>query len=239
MTIRYYLSYSFIEKRTLEKSIRHILEKNSTWMSGKRLLDIGCGSKPYKDFFEKYNIKYTGIDFKSFSDNRTFNLNEPDLYFDDFYSKDYRLSQFSDKSFDIVTAFQVLEHHEKPEVLFSEAARILKKKGFLLLTFPFIWELHEEPNDFERFTHYKISKLCKVYGLEVKEIIKRGGVLSTISQLVNISYHRKNIPYIYKNVFYLIFLYPFQLISYIVDELGNHKSDTVFLGYTILIQKVK
>ena len=49
----------------------------------------------------------------------------------------------------------------------------------------------------------------------------------------------RDIPYIYKNVFYLIFLYPFQLISYIVDELGNHKSDTVFLGYTILIQKVK
>lgn len=147
------------------------------------------------------------------------------------------MSQFKNNSYYILVTFQVLEHHQRPKIFFAEAARILKKSGILIISFPFIWELHEGPNDFQRLTHYKIQELCNDNNLKIVEQIKRGGLLSAISQLVNFSLANANMPKFIKVVLYLLFLLPFQYFAYIYENIFSKPERKIFLRYTFLLQK--
>lgn len=233
--ITYYINPGFLEIHSIFESIKYLLNKYRYDLQNKKLLDIGCGSKPYLSLFKQINIEYKGIDFRSYSNNYSYELNKPDYYFKKTYDKDYKLTQFENDSYDIITAFQILEHHEKPEIFFPEVKRILRKGGFLIISFPFIWELHEEPNDFQRLTHYKIKQLCQENHLEVKEMIKRGSSLSVISQLINLSFLNLRTPLI-KDLLYFILLLPLQFFSYIYDKISKNPRKTIFLGYTFLIK---
>ena len=132
--IKYYINPDFLEKSGIVNSINYLLKKYENNLKRKSLLDIGCGSKPYQYFFDKLKINYAGIDFTNFSPNYSFTQLKPDFYFYNNYKKNFKLSQFKNSSFDIVTAFQVLEHHEKPEVFFNEVKRILRPGGFLIIS---------------------------------------------------------------------------------------------------------
>jgi len=234
MKIKYILSPHFLEKKGILDSISKVLD-----VLGKnyKILDVGCGSQPYRKLFEDKGAKYTGIDFGDYSKNNSFKKAEPDLFFPEGYTKDFNIP-LEDKSFNVILAFQVLEHHKNIEKFFSEANRLLKEDGYLFITFPFIWSLHEEPNDFQRLTHYKIKDLAERNGLEIVNIDKRGGVSSVISQTLNLSLFEKKIPKIIKYFLYFLLLAPFQYFSYLFEKLIKQKEErTIFLGYSILMQK--
>lgn len=235
--INYYLSPIFIEKHTILRSIEFLLNKYNRELQNKKLLDIGCGSKPYQFLFKKLNIIYEGIDFKKYSKNVFHEIDKPNFYFHKSYKKNFKIPQFKSGSYDIVVAFQTLEHHEKPEVFFSEVKRILKKGGYLMISFPFIWELHEEPNDFQRLTHYKIEKLCGENNMLILETIRRGGVLSTLSQLASLSLLNSALPKIIKKGLYRILLLPCQYFAYLYETRFPRSKRKIFLGYTFLIKK--
>ena len=236
--IKYYLNPAFIEKHSVYGSIRYLLTTYKKELQNKNLLDLGCGSCPYRRSFEELNIDYKGIDFKNYSPNSSFESKEPEFYFDESYKENFKLPYIKNESYGIITAFQVLEHHENIDILFSEASRILKKGGYLILSFPFIWELHEEPNDFQRLTHYKIQKYCSKYNLRIIEQTKRGGAISTVSQLINLSLFNTRLPKIFVMAVYLVFLLPLQYFAYILDCIFSGPNKKIFLGYTFLIQKV-
>jgi len=236
-TIKYYVNPDLLEKSSILDSINYIANKYRKRLTNKKLLDIGCGSKPYKQSFKQLGITYEGIDFENFSVNYSFKRTAPDYYFSKNYLNDFKLSQFNDDSYDIVTAFQVLEHHENIDMFFSETCRILKQGGYLLISFPFIWELHEEPNDFQRLTHYKIKKLCITHGLRMKEVVKRGSTLSVISQLLNLSLKNMHLKPFIKNCIYFGLFCPLQTFSSFYDKQSQNLRRKIFLGYTILIIK--
>jgi SAM-dependent methyltransferase len=52
--------------------------------------------------------------------------------------------------FDTVLATDVLEHLRRPENLFGEMARVLRPGGKLIVGVPFLYGIHEEPQDFNR-----------------------------------------------------------------------------------------
>lgn len=237
MKIKYFIDPGFLERESITESISYLLNKYKHKIEGRKLLDIGCGSKPYAFLFKELNITYEGIDFKNYSSNYSYELNNPDFYFERNYKKDYKLSQFKNGSYYIVTAFQVLEHHENVNMFFSEAGRILKKGGYLIISFPFIWELHEEPNDFQRLTHYKIKKLSQENNMRIVETVKRGGALSTIIQLTNLALFNTKLPKLIKKSAYLLFLLPLQWFACIYEKLFSNREGKIFLGYTILIRK--
>ena len=82
---------------------------------------------------------------------------------------------FSNQVFDTLLATQLIEHLSDPGKFFAEAARVLKPEGHLLVTFPLVNPVHEEPYDFFRFTEYGVLHLCHKAGLEPVIVRPMGG----------------------------------------------------------------
>jgi SAM-dependent methyltransferase len=150
----YYLHYKFL--------FADIQQAVATYASGK-VLDIGCGNKPYRDMFQGRSDSYTGCDIVQSS------ANEVDVICP---CTDIPLE---DNSMDTVFSTQVMEHVAEHGKMLSEAFRILKPGGHIILTAPMYWEHHEEPYDFFRFTRYGMQHLFTTAGFEIVEIKANGG----------------------------------------------------------------
>ena len=147
-----------------------------------RLLDVGCGEKPYEPIFRPYVSEYIGVEQRS-----TFELTAagsgsgrgPDVL----YSGD-RLP-FPDKSFDTVLSVQVLEHTPRPHQLMQEMSRVLADDGILILLAPFQFRLHEQPHDYFRYSSHGLRQLCSEVGLEVVQVEPQGSLWSVLGHKLN------------------------------------------------------
>jgi SAM-dependent methyltransferase len=146
-----------------------------------RLLDVGCGDKPYEPTFRPYVTEYIGIEHEGVfaQTNASTSERRPDLYYDG-----NRLP-FGDASFDTVLSIQVLEHTPRPVPLLREMARVLRPGGLLILSAPFSGRLHEEPFDFFRYTPHGLRAICAEAGLEVTEVWDQGNIWSVIGHKLN------------------------------------------------------
>ncbi len=141
----------FFSRRELKKEIEGL----SSDFTG-RTLDVGCGFKPYRKYFDV--TEYIGMEID-------ISASRYDGSVDVFYSGNE--FPFPNHSFDHVLTFQVLEHVRNPSHFISEICRVLKPGGKLLLSVPFVWEEHEAPNDHTRFTSYGLRELLEKNGLQV------------------------------------------------------------------------
>ena len=126
-----------------------------------RVLDAGCGRQPYAEFYSDY----TGLEF-----DRTRYADAPA----DVWGSGMELP-FRDKAFATVFSSQVLEHVPEPWRMVAEMARVLEPGGHLILTAPHIWGLHEEPQDYFRFTCYGLEHLARRAGLQPIEVRPMAG----------------------------------------------------------------
>ena len=60
--------------------------------------------------------------------------------------------------------------------------RILKPGGYVILTTPLFWHLHEEPRDFYRYTKYGLRYLFTEAGFEIVELRPLSGFVVTFAQ---------------------------------------------------------
>lgn len=120
-------------------------------MTGK-MLDFGCGSKPYKSLFTNVQ-QYVGLDFENLGHSHA---NEQ---IDFFY--DGKNIPFSDETFDSVFTSEVFEHVFNLEQIIPEIYRVIKKGGNILITCPFAICEHETPNDYARYSSYGLKHLME------------------------------------------------------------------------------
>jgi SAM-dependent methyltransferase len=145
-----------------------------------RMLDVGCGDKPYEPFFRPFVAEYIGIEHEAtFAGTNAANRRRPDFFYDG------RTLPFEDGCFDTVMSVQVLEHTSEPQRLIDEMARVLHVGGTLIVNAPFSFRLHEEPHDYFRYTPHGLRAMLARSGLDIVELRGQGGLFSVLAQKIN------------------------------------------------------
>lgn len=137
------------------------LKAKLPYLSG-RVLDVGCGEKPYRALFFQAT-DYVGIDIAGGAADHVV---APDAVF-----------PFDDGAFDVVFATQVVEHVENLPHTLGEMARVCKSGGVIVLSFPFLYNEHGTPYDFQRFT---IHGALYLLPYTVQTLERQGGFGSTV-----------------------------------------------------------
>jgi SAM-dependent methyltransferase len=155
------------------RSLRRAIASAARSVKG-RMLDLGCGSKPYRDLFDV--PEYIGLDIDSEVSRRR---GVADLFYDG------TRFPFDDARFDVVLCNQVLEHVFNPDEFLAEMRRVLVPGGRVVLTVPFVWDEHEQPHDYARYSSFGLCALMARHGLEVVEQRKLLDDASLLFQLAN------------------------------------------------------
>jgi SAM-dependent methyltransferase len=191
----------------------------------KKVLDIGCGNKKYKNLIECAN--YVGIDrFTGHGEG-----SNPDII------SDASALPFGKSCFDFVLCTEVLEHVADPIQVFSEMNRVLAKGGQLVLSTPLFWPVHEAPYDYYRFTEYGLRHLLIKNGFKVDNIIYRGGY-GAVATALYINHFERFIPSakIFQGTFDL-FCGLLQYVAFAYDKMVS--SPNIYYGCTIKAVKIE
>jgi SAM-dependent methyltransferase len=152
-----YLTYRYLWPNL----VAAITEAKSQLPSSDRIvLDVGCGNKPYADLFE--DCAYFGVNYSTADAN-------PDIVANAMFLP------IASQAVDLVFCSQVIEHVQRPWRLVEECFRVLRPGGWLVLSAPFYWPLHEEPHDYFRFTRYGLESLVLSAGFSNCRIECDGG----------------------------------------------------------------
>lgn len=193
-----------------------------------KLLDFGCGRKPYKNLFSKVD-SYIGVDIEV--SGHAHQESEIDFFYDG------KKIPFENDYFDSLFCGEVIEHLFEPELILKELNRVLKPNGIGILTFPFAWQEHEIPYDYARYTSYGTKYLLEKYGFEIVEYQKSGHFLLVVWQLLsNYIFNLFMTKNRYMNtLFSCIILTPFNIIAIILACLPISKS--LYLSNMVVIKK--
>ena len=156
-------------------------------VAGAQILDVGCGDRPYESAFT--GCRYIGVDVSRAHWPSAYEK-RPDVAYDGLNLP------FDAESFDHVVCTEVLEHCLEPHGLLLEIRRVLKNRGRLFLTVPFMWAQHNLPYDFRRYTVEGIRRQIEAAGFKVALTDKLTRGRDALNQIVRseISAHRHANP---------------------------------------------
>lgn len=168
-----------LDRYVVRNSILSALNKSAPRLDG-RLLDIGCGSMPYKKYILKKSTvrEYIGLDI----DNA--------LVYDSGVKPDFRWDgvhmPFGDQEFHCAMGTEMLEHCPEPDLVLKEIHRVLKPGGIFFFTVPFLWPLHEVPHDEYRYTPFSLERHLKGVGFSNVELTALGGWNASLAQMIGL-----------------------------------------------------
>jgi SAM-dependent methyltransferase len=192
-----------------------------------KTLDVGCGSKPYAHLY--HSDDYVGLEIDT-PKNRA---NKKVEYF---YDGNY--FPFSGATFDSLVANEVFEHVFNPDQFLNEIFRVLKPGGMALLTMPFVWDEHEQPYDFARYSSFGIKALLEKHGFEVIEQRKSTDDIRVIFQLLNAYLYKKTVT---SNEWFnllvnLLLMAPFNILGELLFFITPNNPD-LYLDNIVLAKK--
>ena len=162
------LKHNWLIYRIIDKAFLLSIQK---YASGK-LIDIGCGEKPYAKMIKPYVSEHIGVDHQDTLHDKSHV---------DRFGTAYEIPA-EDGEFDSAICTAVLEHLEESNRAIQETNRVLKKNGYAIYTVPLFWHLHEEPRDFFRFTKYGLKYLFEKNNFEIVELNALSGFWVTFGQ---------------------------------------------------------
>jgi len=218
-----------ISDHTLRKTLARAAEK---YANGK-LIDLGCGTRPYENIFAPHTLSYFGVDFQPTAAVNYGADTKVDLYCD------CTATGLPDGSFNTLISTQVMEHIADTHKYLAECKRLLTPGGIAILTVPLVWPCHAEPYDYFRFTPHGLRKVLELNGFIVEEISGSGFSFATACQTFINSLLCGSRPTLWEKIFRRIALLTIvpilNMLALAVD--GVQKEGPLCLNYFVAARK--
>lgn len=205
---------------------RGILEYGQ-FITGKTL-DIGCGQRPYEHLVA--STEYIGLEIDTPAARK---IGKADMYYDG------ERFPFENEPFDSVMINQVFEHVFNPKEFLQEVHRILKKGGHLLITVPFVWDEHEQPRDYARYSSFGLRWILEKNGFKIIKSKKSVNDIGLLFQLITGFIYKKievNNRFL-NQIFIFALIAPLNIIGAIATYLLP-KSNDLYLDNIIVAEKM-
>lgn len=173
------MSWPGAERRNPRRSsstwvVRHALarwlQEEASRTDGRvRILDVGCGVKPYYPYFASVASEYVGVDVV---ENPAAELLGP-----------VEALPVEDASFDLVLCTQVLEHCDDPAAAVRELRRVTRPGGRVLASTHGVQVYHPSPTDYWRWTHEGLRKLFDAEAWSSLTVSPAAGTASALAML--------------------------------------------------------
>lgn len=216
--LQYYLWGSY-----RRKILDRLLEENKHYYRG-TVLDIGGRNRGN---FKKPKDKVSKWIFADIEARHN-----PDIILD---VTDMRA--IKNEEIDIVNASELFEHVKNPERGLEECFRVLKKNGYLIMSVPYMFPIHSDPYDYQRYTETRWKELLEEIGFTIEKCEIMGRYFTVLADMIRMLI--KSIPKGIKYIFYL--LYP---ILDLLVKLDNYRfiQNHTYLGrfhggYFIIVRK--
>lgn len=212
----------FIARKGLYDAIKPL----GHFIQGKTL-DIGCGKKPYQHLFQ--SSEYIGLEIDS-AENRAYK--NADVYYDG-----HQLP-FPPATLDSIVTHQVFEHVFAPDHFLAEIHRVLKTDGILMMSVPFVWDEHEKPVDFARYSSFGLRALLKKHGFDVIEQRKTVKNIGLLFQLFNAYSYKKGFGTngYWNQLLCLFVMAPMTLLGLILGKILPDNED-LYLDNVVIAKK--
>ncbi|MFX0186791.1 MAG: methyltransferase domain-containing protein [Candidatus Hodarchaeota archaeon] len=145
------------------------------------------------------------------------------------------MNQINSESIDIINAIELFEHVYEIKKGLKECYRVLKKNGKMIITVPFLSNIHSDPFDYQRWTSTKWKLELKKSGFTIEKFIIMGKFYTHLSEMM-----KTRIDILSRGGYIL-----FRLIKPILDWLthfdnrvkDNRVLDSYHNGYFIVANK--
>jgi len=212
----------YIARKALLESIKELGNN----ISGKTL-DVGCGTKPYEKYFK--SSEYIGLEIETTVHRE---VSKADFFYDG------TKFPFNNNEFDSIVTNQVFEHVFNPDSFLNEINRVLKKNGILLLTVPFVWDEHEQPYDFARYSSFGIKSVLEKNGFEIIAHRKTVTNFGVIIQLINGYIYKMTVRNsLIRQIVTVLVMFPLSILGIILSKILPSNKD-LYLDNIILAKKV-
>jgi SAM-dependent methyltransferase len=158
----------------IRQAVRDFLREQGREFQNGCVVDFGAGESPYSADFQRLNSRLILADI---------NPTDPNCLA---ISSDGRVP-LDEGSVDAVLSTQVLEHVADPQAYLSEAHRLLRANGLLLLTTHGAFILHRVPTDYRRWTVDGLTLELESAGFEVCSLRCRITMLAMATHLRSIA----------------------------------------------------
>jgi SAM-dependent methyltransferase len=167
--------------REMARVLRGMLADPALALQDARVLDFGCGSRPYEPWFAAAGARYRGADLDGAHEVRI--------------QADGTLA-CGDGEYDLVASFQVLEHVWDLARYLGEARRALREDGWLLLSTHGTWLYHPHPTDYRRWTAEGLQREVEAHGFRLVRMEPVVGPLAwtTIFRSLGAAHALKKVP---------------------------------------------
>jgi SAM-dependent methyltransferase len=210
----------------IDSEIRRVADR---LQDGQTILDAGAGEARYKAYFKRG--RYVALD-AGYGDS-AWDYSKLDI------RGDLAKIPLRNASVDCVLCMVVLEHTRNPRDVILEFARILKSGGTLIMVVPFLWEEHQIPHDYFRFTRYGVRCLFEASPFRLDQVNPIGGFfwLCARRSIGFLSFFQGGWRWVIFAVLapFLGFLLPLSL--YFMDRLDNAKNYS--LGFYVHATRIE
>jgi len=186
---------------------------------GARVLDAGAGEGRFKPIFA--NTRYIGVDFAQGDHGWDYSHLDAVACLE--------ALPFADASFEHVISIVVLEHSAEPGRVLQEFRRVLGPGGTVHLVVPHMWEEHQRPHDYFRFTSHGIRYLMESAGFHVRRVDPVGGYFWMLSRrlMAVLSFTQAGWRWVFFPVLAPVFGLLIPLFCYSLDSLDRDRAYTL------------